>query len=98
MADYEWVENLVIKSFSNTALVQVSRFARILKQINGRVLSLRDPELARNLVREVKQTNDPRLKSIFESLLPEFHAMAENAPDGERISSVTGSQHHQQAG
>jgi hypothetical protein len=79
MTDYEWVENLEIKSFSNVALVQLSRFARVLKKVNGHVLSLRDPELPRNLVREVRETGDPRLRSLFESLLPEFYVIAKRS-------------------
>jgi len=78
MSEYGWVERVVTKQLSNRALVLVSRFARILKQVNGHVLSLQDPMLAKNVVAEVLAANDERLVAIFDELLVEFHQMVES--------------------
>lgn len=77
MSEYGWVEEIVINQLSNRALVLVSRFARILKQVNGDRLNLQDPHLAKNVVHAMNETNDPRLKRIFDDLLLEFHVLAE---------------------
>lgn len=77
MSEYGWVEEIVINQLSNRALVLVSRFARILKQVNGHRLNLQDPHLAKNVVHVMNETDDPRLKKIFDDLLLEFHVLAE---------------------
>lgn len=94
MSEYSWVEEIVVKQLSNRALVLVSRFARILKQVNGNVLVLQDPMLAKNMVREVTETDDPRLKRIFDDLLLEFHAMADNKDSAEKPNSATDNAHN----
>lgn len=78
MGNYSWVENVVVKRLSSRALVLISRFARILKQINGDVLSLQDPQLAKKLVYAVQKTRDRRLEEIFDELLVEFHTFSES--------------------
>jgi len=77
MNDYKWVEGIPTSQLSNRALVLVSQFSRKLKQVNGRHLSLQDPELASSLVREIKLTDNAELHSIFNVLLDEFHSAAE---------------------
>ncbi len=78
MENYEWVSKVPVNKLSNRSLVLMSRFARQLKQVNGRVLSLRDPDLTMNLVREAQMANDPRLTSLLNNLLDEFFEIAEN--------------------
>ena len=78
MENYEWVRKVPVNKLSNRSLVLVSRFARQLKQANGRVLALRDPELPINLVREAEMANDSRLTSLLNNLLDEFFLIAES--------------------
>ncbi len=78
MGNYDWVENVVVKRLSSRALVLISRFARILKQINGDVLSLQDPQLTKKLVFAVQKTRDSRLEQIFDELLVEFYEFSES--------------------
>ena len=77
MSEYGWVENIGAGQLSNRALVLVSRFARILKQVRGQRLDLQDPSLAKKVVRIANETNDLRLKQIFDDLVLEFQSMVE---------------------
>jgi len=83
MGNYDWVENVVVNRLSSRALVLLSRFARILKQVNGDVLSLQDPQLTKKLVYSVQKTRDSRLEKIFDELLVEFYEFSENSTDRE---------------
>jgi len=78
MENYEWVSKVPVNKLSNRSLVLISRFARQLKQINGRILALRDPEMPMNLVKEAQMANDPRLTSLLNNLLDEFFVVAES--------------------
>jgi len=88
MSKYGWVENIGAGQLSNRALVLVSRFARILKQIRGQRLDLQDPDLAKKVVRIASETNDLRLKQIFDDLLLEFQVII----DARELSADTDSQ------
>jgi len=78
MSDYGWVEQITTSDLSNRALVLLSRFARLLKQVNGDILDLQNPRLSKNVVRYGTTSNDARVKALFEDLLIEFHIMIEN--------------------
>lgn len=79
MSEYKWVEGVAVNGLSNRALMLISRFARVLKQVNGRVLSLRDPDLAVHVVQEFQIAQDPRLEPIFNDLIKEFRALIEDS-------------------
>ena len=77
MDDYKWVSKVPVNKLSNRSLVLVSRFARQLKQLNGRVLELTSPNMPMNLVKEAQLANDSRLNALLNNLLDEFFVVAE---------------------
>lgn len=77
MENYEWVRKVPVNKLSNRSLVLVSRFARQLKQITGRVLALTSPDMPINIVKEAQMANDSRLNSLLNNLLDEFFVIAE---------------------
>lgn len=78
VSDYRWVEGVPLSGFSNRALIIVQRFARVLREVSDNTLTLQDPMLARNIVRAIDINDDPRLRSVFDSLLEELSKLAEN--------------------
>ena len=78
VSDYRWVEGVPLSGFSNKALIIVQRFSRVLRQVSDRTLTLQDPMLGRNIVREIDSNDDPRLRSVFDSLLEELSKLAAN--------------------
>lgn len=77
MGEYKWIEEIELNQLSNKALMIASRFARVLKQLNGQVLVLQDPMLTRHMIEQVKETDDSELNSLFDSFLLECMAFAE---------------------
>ena len=78
MENYEWVGKVPVNKLSNRSLVVVSRFARQLKQLTGRVLELTSPDMPINIVKEAQMANDSRLNSLLNNLLDEFFIVAES--------------------
>ena len=78
MENYEWVGKVPVNKLSNRSLVLVSRFARQLKQLTGRVLELTSPDMPINIVKEAQMVNDSRLNSLLNNLLDEFFIVAES--------------------
>ena len=78
MENYEWVGKVPVNKLSNRSLVLVSRFARQLKQLTGRVLELTSPDMPINIVKEAQMANDSRLNSLLNNLLDEFFIVAES--------------------
>lgn len=75
--DYNWVESVPLSNFSNKALIIASRFARALRSSNGNQIQLQDRELAKKIVIEVSENNDPKLRKLFDELVAELSAFAE---------------------
>lgn len=74
--DYEWLEQVPAKSLSSSSLVLVTKFTRHVRSLNGRILSLRDPLLFRNMVEEVITTDDKTLDAIFANLMVDVKSVA----------------------
>lgn len=75
--EFGWVEEVPLSSFSNKALIIASRFARVLKRVNGNQIVLQDKHLAKKIRHEVDETNDPKLRSLFDELVVELKTFAE---------------------
>ena len=99
MDNYQWVSKVPVNRLSNRSLVLVSRFARQLKQLNGRVLVLTSPDMPMNIVKEAQLANDSRLNALLNNLLDEFFRVAEaegvviDLFDQSRPEHVGGSSH-----
>lgn len=76
IADYEWLEQVSAKKLSSSSLVSITKFARHVRRLNGRILGLRDPLLFRNMVEEMIITGDETLVSIFNKLMVEVKSVA----------------------
>lgn len=76
-ADYDWVEQVPLSQFSNKALIIASRFARVLRSLNGQQIQLQDQQLARKIIHQVEENKDPKLRSLFDELVSELYAFAE---------------------
>jgi hypothetical protein len=76
ISDYEWVGKVSAKNLSSTSLVFVTKFTRHVRRLNGRVLSMSDPLLFRNMVEEIIITDDSELARIFDLLLVDIKRIA----------------------
>lgn len=76
MSDYQWLKQVSAKNLSTTSIVTVTKFARYVRRLNGRVLSLRDPLLFNNMLEEVIVSNDPELTSMFKLVLNDIQKIA----------------------
>lgn len=75
-SEYEWIEQLSAKNLSSSSLVLITKFARHVRRLNGRILVLRDPLLFRNMAEEVIMTRDEVLETLFNKLMVDIKSVA----------------------
>jgi len=66
------IADLTPAQLNAACLVRISKFAIALKEHNGTVLELRSDEVVKELVKAAKNTDDPELHRIYESIKQEI--------------------------
>ena len=79
ISDYEWLEQVPAKTLSSASLVLITKCTHLVRRSSGRVLSLRDPSLFKNLVEEVSDSNDAALNKVFDESVVGIKSVAMKA-------------------
>ena len=66
------ISDLTPAQLNAACLVKISKFAIALKAYDGTVLDLRSDEIVKEVVRAVKNTDDPELHNIYRSIKQEI--------------------------
>ena len=77
MTDYSWVQQITVKHLSNRALMLISRFARLVKRVNGNVINLQDPNVAMQVVDQAQQFDDESVDALLNDIIEEFKRSAD---------------------
>lgn len=76
ISNYEWVKHVSATKLPSSSLVLVTKFARNVRRLNGRILSLRDPLLFHAMVEEIIITDDSELVRLFDLLVVDLKRIA----------------------
>lgn len=66
------ISDLTPSQLSAACLVKISKFAIALKEHNGTVLELRNDDVVKELVKAARNTDDPKLDEIYNSIKQEI--------------------------
>ncbi len=87
--DIDWLETTEFNGLSTKGMMLCSRFARELKRVDGRILSLRDPRLPKFISQSVRANPNPALVNIFNDLVAELEVLSEKRGQPRYRGSVT---------